>query len=64
MGSRVQDKVFREIYEILVKIESRLSIIEETIKKEDTKNITCKPNIRSKFSTLSLRFKYLFIVIK
>tara|TARA_B100000029_G_C17305427_1_gene862318 strand:- start:630 stop:776 length:147 start_codon:yes stop_codon:yes gene_type:complete len=37
MGSRVQDKVFREIYEILVKIESRLSIIEETIKKEDTK---------------------------
>ena len=37
IGSRTQNKIFKEIYEVLVKIESRLSIIEKTIKKEDTK---------------------------
>ena len=37
MGSRVQNKVFKEIYEVLIQIERRLSTIEESIKKEDTK---------------------------
>jgi|TARA_B100001964_G_scaffold212121_1_gene247944 hypothetical protein len=36
MGSRIPDKVFREIYEVLVQIERRLSIIEKSVKKEET----------------------------
>ena len=37
IGSRIPDKIFREIYEVLVQIERRLSIIEKSVKKEDTK---------------------------
>jgi hypothetical protein len=35
--SEIPDKVFKEIYEVLVQIERRLSIIEKSVKKEDTK---------------------------
>jgi len=37
IGSRTQNKIFEEIYEVLIQIERRISTIEERIKKEDTK---------------------------
>jgi len=39
IGSRTQNKIFEEIYEVLIQIERRISTIEESIKKEDTKKL-------------------------